>query len=95
MQFLYPGTELTEDGEVGMLSVEWEEQEIPEGYYQYDTSSINEISGLMPIEIQKQLFGMHLQPYYQRKYPFWEERLDLDESDIDSDLYYTFPLTTD
>ena len=95
MQFLYPGTELTEDGEAGMLSVEWQEQEIPEGFYQSDDDPITEISGLIPLELQRELFGMHLQPYYQRKYPFWEERLDLDESDIDSNLNYTFPLTTD
>ncbi len=94
IQFLQPGTELTDDGEVGTISITQDsnQEDLGPDFYQFDVGG--EFSGLLAPDIQLMLFQLHFQPHYQEGTPIYEgDNIDLDLSD--DDTFYNFPITTE
>ena len=92
IQFLEPGTELTENGEVGTISVTQDpnQEDLGSDIYQFDVSG--EYSGLLNPDMQNLLFQLHFMPHYQEATPIYEE----DTIDLSGDdTFYDYPITTE
>lgn len=88
IQFLAPGTELTDEGEVGNIPLTPATNQEPLGDELYTYPLGTEYSGLLAPDIQMMLFHLHFQPHYQEGTPIYEsDNIDLSGAD-----YYDFPI---
>ena len=92
IQFLYPEASITDDGEISAIPITPVETKIPSGAYDFPIDT--QAPGYLPEDLQMTLFFMYFQNFYSAQ-DATSIQNQFTEIDLDNDLFYKFPITTE